>query len=250
MGLFDQVKKQAAELSVISTLKGLGVDTDNINAYKDGAITYISGSVSSTSDLEKIKKEFAGLLGGITTKIDVDVEHRYTIVDGDSPWGVAQKFYGDGSKFPILVEINNGKDAYYTGDVITIPSLRTYVGGMKLQVILSTIGHNPGPIDGVLGGKTTQAIKEFQKANDLSPNGTLDDNTNKSLRAAFREVQKLDGLALQFVLKDIGAKVGALDGVVGPQTINALKQVQKDNGLNESGAVDDSTLRVLVSKFV
>ena len=145
--------------------------------------------------------------------------------------------------------MNDGKDSYYTGDVIMIPSLRSYVGGMKLQVILSCLGYEPGAIDGVVGNNTVRALKEFQKDNDLSANGKVDSDTSYYLRSAFREIEELDGIELQFVLNDIGYNL-VIDGVVGSRTTAVIKEFQNDNSLDDSGEVDEDTLAALVSYFV
>lgn len=43
----------------------------------------------------------------------------------------------------------------------------------NIQAILNNNGYDAGPIDGVMGGKTTTAIKAFQKDNGLEPNGAV-----------------------------------------------------------------------------
>lgn len=49
-------------------------------------------------------------------------EVKYTVVKGDSLWGIAKKFYGKGWKFPIIMQANGMKvPAIYPGDVLTIP---------------------------------------------------------------------------------------------------------------------------------
>ncbi|MBF0217087.1 MAG: peptidoglycan-binding protein [Candidatus Omnitrophica bacterium] len=45
------------------------------------------------------------------------------------------------------------------------------------QEALKKAGFEPGPIDGVLGPKTVKALKAFQKANGLVPDGKLGDKT-------------------------------------------------------------------------
>ncbi|MBI4488931.1 MAG: peptidoglycan-binding protein [Deltaproteobacteria bacterium] len=47
----------------------------------------------------------------------------------------------------------------------------------KLQEALKAKGHDPGPIDGIMGPKTRVAIKAFQKASGLKETGELDDQT-------------------------------------------------------------------------
>ena len=48
--------------------------------------------------------------------------------------------------------------------------------------------------------------------------------------------------AAQSELKSRGYHAGAVDGVMGPQTIEALRRYQAANGLNVTGKVDKATL--------
>jgi nucleoid-associated protein YgaU len=51
----------------------------------------------------------------------------YTIKKGDTLWGIAQDFYKDGSKYPLIVEANieviKDPDLIYPGQAIRIPEL-------------------------------------------------------------------------------------------------------------------------------
>lgn len=51
----------------------------------------------------------------------------------------------------------------------------------RIQSALKTAGHNPGPIDGILGRQTMAAVKAYQTANKL-PTGGLTIGTLKSLK--------------------------------------------------------------------
>jgi peptidoglycan hydrolase-like protein with peptidoglycan-binding domain len=51
----------------------------------------------------------------------------------------------------------------------------------QVQAALKSKGMDPGPEDGVLGAKTQQAIREFQKSNNLSVTGRIDDKTASAL---------------------------------------------------------------------
>jgi peptidoglycan hydrolase-like protein with peptidoglycan-binding domain len=63
------------------------------------------------------------------------------------------------------------------------------MGNMKLsredaraaQEALKTKGFDPGPVDGKLGPRTAQALKDFQKQEGLQPTGQLDDETRTKL---------------------------------------------------------------------
>ena len=51
----------------------------------------------------------------------------------------------------------------------------------EVQSALKSKGMDPGPEDGVLGPKTQQAIREFQKSNNLQATGRIDDKTASAL---------------------------------------------------------------------
>jgi len=54
----------------------------------------------------------------------------------------------------------------------------------KLQEALKAKGHDPGPIDGIMGRKTGAALKAFQKASGLKETGELDVQTVEKLGVA------------------------------------------------------------------
>jgi peptidoglycan hydrolase-like protein with peptidoglycan-binding domain len=47
----------------------------------------------------------------------------------------------------------------------------------RAQEALKQAGHDPGPIDGVAGARTTAALRAYQQAQRLAPTGRLDDET-------------------------------------------------------------------------
>jgi peptidoglycan hydrolase-like protein with peptidoglycan-binding domain len=52
------------------------------------------------------------------------------------------------------------------------------------QQALRDKGFNPGPIDGVMGPRTTAAVKNFQERENLTVTGTLDAETHARLMAS------------------------------------------------------------------
>ncbi len=52
----------------------------------------------------------------------------------------------------------------------------------QIQLALQNAGYDVGKIDGIMGGKTHQAIKDFQKANNLKVTGKVDKETWLVLR--------------------------------------------------------------------
>ncbi|MBN2574468.1 MAG: peptidoglycan-binding protein [Deltaproteobacteria bacterium] len=59
--------------------------------------------------------------------------------------------------------------------------------GRPVQHMLQRLGHDPGPIDGVIGTKTRRAIKGFQTDNGLPPTGNLNPSTRQALFAAYMD---------------------------------------------------------------
>ncbi len=52
---------------------------------------------------------------------------------------------------------------------------------MEIQALLKKIGYDPGPIDGIFGEQTRQAVINFQRDNNLVPDGIIGPNTYKKL---------------------------------------------------------------------
>lgn len=52
---------------------------------------------------------------------------------------------------------------------------------MEIQALLRKIGYDPGPIDGVFGPQTQQAVTQFQRDNGLTPDGIIGPNTYRVL---------------------------------------------------------------------
>ena len=58
----------------------------------------------------------------------------------------------------------------------------------KLQEALKAKGHDPGPIDGIMGPKTRAALTAFQEASGIKGTGRLDDQTAEKLGLAKPEL--------------------------------------------------------------
>ena len=54
----------------------------------------------------------------------------------------------------------------------------------QAQQALSARGYNPGPADGIWGERSRQATMDFQRANNIEPNGRLDSQTMAALNVS------------------------------------------------------------------
>jgi cell wall-associated NlpC family hydrolase len=108
-------------------------------------------------------------------------------------------------------------------------------------------------VDGIFGPQTERAVKAFQRANGIAADGYVGPLTTRALgdlqsgttRAA--SVSANVRIAMDASLaRAMQAKLGvAVDGVVGPQTIAAVRAFQAKNGLEVDGVPGPITLRAL-----
>ena len=54
----------------------------------------------------------------------------------------------------------------------------------RVQEALKTQGHDPGPIDGVMGPQTQEALRAYQRSQNLTETGRLDPETSEKLGVA------------------------------------------------------------------
>lgn len=87
--------------------------------------------------------------------------------------------------------------------------------GLKaIQTMLKTLGHDPGPIDGVMGNQTQAAVKAFQRANRLTEDGDPGPATREKLFQAYMDAicQDKNGQPFQMQKSDFLAQGADPDG--------------------------------------
>ena len=104
-----------------------------------------------------------------------------------------------------------------------------------LQTGLNFLGYNAGPANGKPTAATTNAIKAYQKANDLSVNG----KTDASWLPGFNtQINK----KLQQKLRAQGYDTGGSKGIIGAKTQNAIQEYRKKHKLGSNDNPQDSQL--------
>jgi peptidoglycan hydrolase-like protein with peptidoglycan-binding domain len=132
----------------------------------------------------------------------------------------------------------------------------------RLQDVLSDLGYNPGPIDGISGSRTVAAVTAFQADAKLKPDGLAGRITRLALEKRYEsanvatnsgsstgilrngdrgaEVQRV-----QQLLASAGYSPGPADGIFGSKTELAVKEFQDDKGLRVDGLVGTNTMKAL-----
>src|SRR6187402_757273 len=114
-----------------------------------------------------------------------------------------------------------------------------------LQIGLRAHGFDPGPVDGVRGRLTTDALIAFQRARGVRPVGRVSRATRRALGARGRPLlgQRELGLGavgwdvavLEFRLRRYGLGARAVDGRFTRKTGRALRRYQARRGLTADG---------------
>jgi len=116
----------------------------------------------------------------------------------------------------------------------------------QTQRLLARRGYNPGPVDGMMGPRTREAIRQFQKDRKMRVDGepsvfllaalnttdqpTTPVKTAKASAADPRMVKKI-----QLGLARLGYDPGPADGGLGQRTRQAIRAFQRDQGLKVDG---------------
>jgi murein DD-endopeptidase MepM/ murein hydrolase activator NlpD len=124
-----------------------------------------------------------------------------------------------------------------------------------LQVALRAKRIYAGPVDGVAGPATADAIRAFQRRARLAVDGIVGPRTRNALgrhgrpllgrRLVHRRMVGWDVAAVQFLLAWHGFPSGAFDGVLGDRTDRALRRFQRWAGLAADGRVGPATIAAL-----
>jgi peptidoglycan hydrolase-like protein with peptidoglycan-binding domain len=128
----------------------------------------------------------------------------------------------------------------------------------RAQETLAHRGFKAGPIDGRMHAATQQALRQFQKSENLEDTGRLNDRTLAALgiepesasagapRPAIAETSP-SVRDVQHRLNQLGYNAGPEDGVMGPATRTALMSFQRAEGLPATGRVNRKTVEALRS---
>jgi len=93
-------------------ITGLGIDAGGVDIRFDNGTAYITGEVPDQATRERIILAVGGAqgVGRVDEEIAVvepaEEAHFHTVASGDTLWAVAEKVYGDGSRYTEIFEAN------------------------------------------------------------------------------------------------------------------------------------------------
>ena len=126
----------------------------------------------------------------------------------------------------------------------------------KAQTLLKAYGFYTGSLDGVYGPRTARAVENFQKVNGLTVDGKIGPKTNAVLTSggAAHNTENLSDnptaadasqtaaiKSAQTLLKKYGYYAGKINGQLDDDTVAAIREFQKYNGLKQNGQLDAAT---------
>jgi peptidoglycan hydrolase-like protein with peptidoglycan-binding domain len=116
------------------------------------------------------------------------------------------------------------------------------------QQRLQALGFYNGPIDGVWGPETRDAVERFQASRGLTVTDRLDEPTRTALlappSAPVAMTHPTDVRTVQNRLRQLGYYNGPADGVWGPETQVAVERFQRSRGL-PVGQVNHATVNAM-----
>ncbi len=98
----------------------------NPNSIYAGQVLVIPSASDKASTSNTHTKTTTQNSGNTTTTPEPKTGTTYTVQSGDSLWNIAEKYYGDGSKYNLIYNANKDKisnpNSIYAGQVLAIPS--------------------------------------------------------------------------------------------------------------------------------
>ena len=124
---------------------------------------------------------------------------------------------------------------------------------IRIQQALTTLGLYAGPIDGQPNDQLTASITTLQGQLGVPPTGVWDDATDAAagdrLGTASRAVNDATK-SIQRALTDLGFYDGPIDGRLSAATTEAIRAMQAELGVAQTGIVDAATLQAIYDRGV
>lgn len=124
----------------------------------------------------------------------------------------------------------------------------------RAQLELNLNNFDAGRPDGVASPKTVEAVRAYQRSAGLAADGCITQSLVDHLQFVLPKTvkprlsrAKPEVIEAQTLLTRRGYYLGTVDGIEGRMTRAALRRFQKDAGLPETGAIDESLIAEIKS---
>lgn len=270
--------------------RGYDFDITNSTAYDQSFVNGRDIFENISRIVDEIFTDYISRQGTVEPLFAQYCDGTNVICDGLSQWGTVELANQGLTPYEILTnyygnDININRDTPIRPIEGSAPlrPLRPGDAGEDVRTVqlrLNRISQNyPSipkiyPVDGVYTYEMLNAVQEFQRIFDLTPDGIIGNATWYKILQIYNAVKRLneldsEGLELSEVEKvfpeelargDTGVYVKVaqyylaviaqnldtvpmieIDGIFGPKTENAVKAFQRDYGLPETGVIDERT---------
>ena len=234
---------QAYDCAVVLALATEAV-ADGSSATMAEAVVAVSGEgVTCTTYEDCLDKLQAGEnidYDGVSGELAID-EH------GDPTWArFTTAILSGGAVTDIsstdvdIAAIRRQQEAYASAAMIT-----------KVQQALRFLGFYSGPINGLDTDEYRAALAAFQASVGLPATGIYDEATDAALRAAlgpYGELLNATTSDIQRLMTDLGFYSGPIDGIWNADLTAAIKAMQRELGVPETGVLDAATVRAIYAR--
>lgn len=134
---------------------------------------------------------------------------------------------------------------------------------VSLQNKLIRYGYLVSDADGVFGDDTVRAVKKLQKEHEIPLSGAVDEATWKVLCVEKKQNLEKRDKSIVYTTGDRGKNIeqlqkklrkleyldGEIDGIYGSDTAHAVTNFQIEEGLKDTGSVDQNTLDAMNRRY-
>jgi branched-chain amino acid transport system substrate-binding protein len=231
---------QAYDCAVVLALAQATLDAGDADTLAEAAVAVTRDGITCTS--------FEDCLTNLQAGDDIDYD------------GVSGRIALDGNGDPTFAlfttaTLDGGSVADVESSDIDVEALRrqfeafaTAALNTKIQQALTFLGFFDGPINGLDSPEFRAAIAAFQESVGLPPTGIWDAATDAAMREALGEYAQLlteTTKDVQRLLTELGFYSGPIDGIWTQEVTDAVKALQRELGVPETGVLDAATLEAV-----
>ena len=129
----QKINDRRRAMGLAKTIEALGFEIEDLGIRVDDDMATVSGRVQDQATKERVVLSLGNTAGIARVDDQIEVEAAepeaqfHTVEAGDTLSGIAQKYYGNAMKYPVIFEANkpmlSDPDKIYPGQVLRVPPL-------------------------------------------------------------------------------------------------------------------------------